>query len=520
MKPTVKRAVLAALVCALAVFALPALGDSQARIVRLSFLDGSVQIDRNTGQGFEKAISNMPITQGVKLGTGEDGEAEVEFENGSTVRLAPDTTVSFDQLSLRGDGGKVSLVRLGEGTAYFDVKVKDQDDFRIVYGSHDIHLAKSTHFRAEIADQRARVAVFKGELQLQGVDGEVKVKKNETLTLDLDEPSQYELAKGIDQGQYDWWDKEREDYHNQYAYNSKEQGYVDAPYSYGWSDLNYYGSFINIPGYGWGWRPYNVGYAWDPFATGYWVWYPGWGYTWISPYPWGWMPYRYGAWRFFPGYGWAWTPGYWQTAYYAPRVINPPPSYRPPRPPSNPRTTPVAVGNPSPTVGPRWTPGARGRQDDDRLGGRPGQRTDRPAPPGRTTSGTDATAGTKPSAAPTAQSDRPGRGQQPIDRDRATPGSRREGIGDVQRPEPRQSPRSTDTPRPERPTPRAESPAPRVENPAPRAVSPAPRAESPAPRMSPPPRSFDGGGSRPASAPSSPSPRSSSPPPARQPNPK
>lgn len=499
MKPTVKHAVLLALVCALVVFALPALGDSQVRIVRLSFLDGAVQIDRNTGEGFEKAITNMPITQGVKLSTGEDGEAEVEFENGSTVRLAPDTRITFDQLSLRGDGGKVNLLTMQEGTAYFDIKVKDEDEFRVVYGGRDVQIAKSTHFRAEVANDHARLAVFKGELRLQGTADEVRVKKNETLTLDLDRTSEYQLAKGVEQGQYDWWDKEREDYHNQYAYNSRQQGYADSPYSYGWSDLNYYGSFINIPGYGYGWRPYGVGYGWDPFASGYWVWYPGFGYTWISPYPWGWMPYRYGSWRFFGGYGWAWVPGGWQTAYYTPRVINPPPSYRPPRPPSNPRTTPVAVGNPVPI--PPHTPGARGRQDDDRLGGRPG-RENRPVPPARTAPGIGSGVVAKPSPSPGTQADRPGRREVPVERDRGNQGARRD--GDVQRPEPRATPRPMDTPRAERPAP--------VERPA-----PAPRVSAPPS----PPRSSESGGSRSMSVPSSPSPRSSSPSPSsRPPNPK
>ena len=48
-----------------------------------------------------------------------------------------------------------------------------------------------------------------------------------------------------------------------------------SPYAYGSSDLNYYGSFYNIPGYGMMWQPYLVGAGWDPFMNGSWVWYPG-----------------------------------------------------------------------------------------------------------------------------------------------------------------------------------------------------------------------------------------------------
>jgi len=58
---------LAVAVCVL--LALPALADSQARIVRLSDVQGSVQIDKNTGLGFEEAFINLPITQGTQLKT-------------------------------------------------------------------------------------------------------------------------------------------------------------------------------------------------------------------------------------------------------------------------------------------------------------------------------------------------------------------------------------------------------------------------------------------------------------------
>ena len=44
---------------ACSLFAVPALADSQARIVRLSDVQGSVQIDKNTGLGFENAFLNL-----------------------------------------------------------------------------------------------------------------------------------------------------------------------------------------------------------------------------------------------------------------------------------------------------------------------------------------------------------------------------------------------------------------------------------------------------------------------------
>ena len=56
---------IALLTLAALLLTLPAFADSQVRIVRLSQVDGDVQADRNTGQGFEKAFLNMPVTQGM-----------------------------------------------------------------------------------------------------------------------------------------------------------------------------------------------------------------------------------------------------------------------------------------------------------------------------------------------------------------------------------------------------------------------------------------------------------------------
>src|SRR5437899_10736104 len=66
---------------------LPALSDSQVRIVRLSYVEGSVQIARASAFGFDKALLNLPVAQGATLRTGTDGRAEVEFEDGTTIRL-------------------------------------------------------------------------------------------------------------------------------------------------------------------------------------------------------------------------------------------------------------------------------------------------------------------------------------------------------------------------------------------------------------------------------------------------
>ena len=85
---------------------------SQVRIVRLSYLDGDVRIQLSTAYAPQPAILNMPVTEGMRLTTGDNSYAEVEFENGSTLRLAGRGTLWFPQLSISDVRGRLSAVEV------------------------------------------------------------------------------------------------------------------------------------------------------------------------------------------------------------------------------------------------------------------------------------------------------------------------------------------------------------------------------------------------------------------------
>src|ERR1700682_1186730 len=89
--------------------------ESKARIVRLSEVEGTVQIDRATGDGFGKAFINLPVIEGSRVKPGTDGRAEVEFEDGSALRLAPGTELDFVRLVLGDDGNNLNTVQLVSG---------------------------------------------------------------------------------------------------------------------------------------------------------------------------------------------------------------------------------------------------------------------------------------------------------------------------------------------------------------------------------------------------------------------
>jgi hypothetical protein len=329
----------------LALMAVPAFADSQVRIVRLSDLNGDVLIDRGAGQGFERALLNMPIVQGTKLWTkSDDARTEVELEDGTTVRLAPHSQVSFPQLSLRDSGVKASTVLVGEGTVYFNVSKDKVSEFQVHFGQQQVTVPKSASFRVDASPEQVKLAVLKGDVDVQGASGTVKVTKEKTATFDAAKDTAT-VAKGVDPEPLDEWNKNESQYQKQYA--SAGSPY-NAPFSYGFSDLNYYGNYYYVAPYGWMWQPTGLGAAWNPYFNGAWAYYPGFGYSWVSMYPWGWLPYRYGAWAYVPGFGWGWQPGaYWNGWLSSPVLINPPAGFVAPRVPMG-GTRTVLLNPPSP----------------------------------------------------------------------------------------------------------------------------------------------------------------------------
>ena len=158
------------------VAAIAAQAESHVRIVRLSYIDGQVQMDRATGQGLERAILNAPIVEGTRLVTGGSGLAEVEFEDQSTLRLADDSEVKFRQLLVNDAGAKVNEIEVVRGIVYFDAK-KDNSIDRLVANGTTFIVQRNTEMRLNEQDGQLKLAVFKGDVQFENQTQTFTVKK-------------------------------------------------------------------------------------------------------------------------------------------------------------------------------------------------------------------------------------------------------------------------------------------------------------------------------------------------------
>jgi len=285
---------------------------SYARIVRVSMVSGDVQISRPSHSSWDAAVQNMPVTQGVTIGT-NDGYAEVQFEDGTTAWISRNTLVQFTELAL-ADGGRITKLTLAQGTMSVMTQLHRGDTFSLSTSAETINVPRNTFFRVDCFHDGASVSVLGGEVQVTSAAGTKMVAKGQTLAYQ----SKLNTASLKSNPKPDDWDRWTATRANgTWMETAQSSSYVNAPFSYGLADMSAYGAWNYFGGYGYGWQPNGVGNCWMPFTNGAWDFYPGFGWTWVSAEPWGWMPYHFGSWEFVPSSGWTWFPsqmGFWNPA--------------------------------------------------------------------------------------------------------------------------------------------------------------------------------------------------------------
>ena len=131
----------------------------------------------------KKPLSIYP-SPGAKLRTGQGARAEIEFEDGSSLRLTPASVLEFPELALRDSGARTSSVVLQQGTAYLNFKGDKGEQFVLGFGPESLTLKKPSHLRLELRDASATVAVFNGAVEVNGASGKVDVEKKHSATFE------------------------------------------------------------------------------------------------------------------------------------------------------------------------------------------------------------------------------------------------------------------------------------------------------------------------------------------------
>lgn len=304
--------------CLAAAFPFSAYADTATRAARLTFIQGNVTVNQSDGSSVPGEL-NLPLLSGVQVVTAGDGEAEVEFEDGSVARLTPNSALSLDNLSVQPGGVFVTNLSLLRGLAYFELRAAPQYQYSVMAGDDMLSPEENSTIRVNFDQPPPSFAVLDGTARIERLNGpngaasfQSDVRAGESLSDDPNDPARYFLTQEI---AGDSWDQWNVDMDQQAAAQSADGTDVRNNYAgaqgYGWSDLDADGSWYDVPGTGPVWQPVDAydDPGFDPYGNGAWVWYPGAGYLWASNYSWGWTPYRCGNWGFYSGFGWGWAPG-------------------------------------------------------------------------------------------------------------------------------------------------------------------------------------------------------------------
>ena len=290
---------------------------SHARIVRLSYTQGEVQYRSDADARWENAMVNTPLHEGMSLATG-DGRAEVEFESGAMLWMAPNTVVEFERLAL-DEGAKLTQMGVKQGTATIYVKPGKHDSFAVLAGGLLVAARESARFRVDVFEDGAAVSVLHGAVEATSQGEAQRVDGHKTLAVRYGAAAGATVSANPHSDAWDRWVSDRNDAVVAARINTTDT--LSSPFDMGMADLSLYGGWVEAGNYGLGWVPYGVGAGWSPFFNGYWDSFGAFGPTWVSYEPWGWLPYHYGGWFFSPIYGWVWVPGNLGAAAWSPATV-------------------------------------------------------------------------------------------------------------------------------------------------------------------------------------------------------
>jgi len=279
--------------------------DPPGRIARLSFMDGSVSFQSDGENDWVGAVPNRPLVSGDNLWADANSRAEVHV--GSTaLRLGAQTGITLLEVS-----DHAAQIRLAQGSLIVKVRhVDDDDSYEIDTPNVAFVVMQPGDYRLDVAadGSRTNVTVWRGRGQATGGGSSYVVVAGQHAAFTGSDPIDnnqisYDPGQAPAADGFDDWAAQRDRDEDQ----SDAANYVSRDMS-GYEDLDAYGDWTNVAGYGAVWQPTVVVAGWAPYRFGRWAWVGPWGWTWVADEPWGFAPFHYGRWANGPN-GWMWVPG-------------------------------------------------------------------------------------------------------------------------------------------------------------------------------------------------------------------
>ncbi len=286
--------------------------------LRLSRLEGAVQLQSQGNEEWYPATGNLPLRSGDRLWVPREAWAQMETRSGSVIRLDAETALEIIEA---GDGNSLHAY-LSQGQAYFNfLKTRDsmmQVDTPAssvrVYDSSSLNIAIVAGRRER--EGNAEVSVYRGVALVENREGEIRGSAGKMLETDDGTP----FLVGLDSP--NGWEEWNRNEDEALLSGGTDNRYLPQELSQYGRDLSRNGHWVSTTEYGNVWTPTtHVTVDWVPYRHGRWVWI-GDDFVWVGEEPWGWAPYHYGRWAHVSRYGWCWGPPPRHEVYWGPGFVS------------------------------------------------------------------------------------------------------------------------------------------------------------------------------------------------------
>jgi hypothetical protein len=274
--------------------------DPPSRVARLAYLHGAVSHAPAGVDDWAQASLNRPVVTGDRLWTEPGARDELQIGN-AAIRMDGATLLSVLNLD-----DQAMQVQLTQGTVNIRVRPgRSAGVIEVDTPNLALTIQRPGHYRVSVdpSGQTTLVRVADGQAQVYGPANSYLVGPNQAYRFAGNALRDMQFADANRRDAFDRWSAERD----RRAERSVAARYV-SPALVGYEDLDDYGSWRRVDGYGPVWTPRRVARDWAPYRDGHWAWVAPWGWTWVDDAPWGFAVSHYGRWANFGG-SWGWVPG-------------------------------------------------------------------------------------------------------------------------------------------------------------------------------------------------------------------
>ncbi len=183
---------------------------AHARVVSLSLVEGAVIVRKPGSAKWNRAGLDMSVEQGMSIATARNSLAEVQFENGSTLRIGELSRIDFTEMALAVRGTRVNRINLAFGLTTANVVPGPHDEYVLDAADTALTPRGKAEFRVDILHNLLRVEVFRGRLDAADSNQTESLNKNQVLARDGVSPGPFQVTNPIHADTWDKWVRERD----------------------------------------------------------------------------------------------------------------------------------------------------------------------------------------------------------------------------------------------------------------------------------------------------------------------